>query len=170
MNKTQRILGIDPGSRLTGVGIIDSDGQHNRPVFHTTLVLGKLAFTERLGLIFKELESIIQLYKPDCMAIENVFVAKNAASALKLGQARGAAICCGIVSGLSVAEYTPREIKQAVTGKGSADKAQIQHMTRILLNIKEPIKEDAADALGVAICHAHRNAFEQQLKKSLSRQ
>ena len=94
-------------------------------------------------------------YRPAEMAIERVFMARNADSALKLGQARGAAICAGVTCDLPVAEYSPREIKQAVVGKGSADKAQVQHMIRVLLRLSDTPQADAADALAVAICHSH---------------
>ncbi len=100
------------------------------------------------------------------MAIEDVFMAKNPSTALKLGQARGAAICAAVVQQLPVAEYSPREIKQAIVGKGNADKSQVQHMTRILLNIREELQEDQADALGVALCHAHVFAFNRRLRQS----
>ena len=126
--------------------------------------LGSAPFPERLGQIYTDLAQLIAQYSPTQMAIENVFVAKNPSSALKLGQARGAAICAGVVQGLSVAEYAPREVKQAIVGKGSADKAQVQHMTRILLNIQKKLQEDQADALGIALCHAHRAAFNKKIK------
>ena len=100
------------------------------------------------------------------MAIESVFVSKNPSSALKLGQARGAAICAGVVQQLVVAEYSPREVKQAIVGKGSADKTQVQHMTKILLNIHSELQEDQADALGVALCHAHTSAFHSKLQQA----
>jgi crossover junction endodeoxyribonuclease RuvC len=98
---------------------------------------------------------LIDEYSPDEMAIENVFVSKNAGSALKLGQARGAAICAAISKNLPVAEYSPRSVKQAIVGKGGADKVQVQHMVGILLNLSENPVEDAADALAVALCHQH---------------
>lgn len=117
-------------------------------------------------MIYTELASLIRDYSPTQMAIENVFVAKNPSSALKLGQARGAAICAGVVQQLPVAEYTPREVKQAIVGKGSADKTQVQHMTKILLNIQAELQEDQADALGIALCHAHVSAFHFKIKQS----
>ncbi|MDD5391528.1 MAG: crossover junction endodeoxyribonuclease RuvC [Thiothrix sp.] len=151
----RRILGVDPGSRQTGIGVIETDGQHTRHIFSTCLRLGDAAFPERLGKIFTEITAIIREYQPVEMAIENVFVSNNAASALKLGQARGAAICAGVVSGLPIAEYSPKEIKQATVGKGGADKAQVQHMVKFMLGLHGRLQADSADALAVALCHAH---------------
>lgn len=159
-------MGIDPGSRITGFALIDSDGQRSRHVHSGCIKLGKGELPERLGLIYTELAALIRDYSPTQMAIENVFVSKNPSSALKLGQARGAAICAGVVQQLVVSEYSPREVKQAIVGKGSADKIQIQHMTKILLNIREELQADQADALGVALCHAHVSAFQKKIKYS----
>ena len=159
-------MGIDPGSRFTGFALIDSDGQHSRHIHSGCIKLGSKDFPERLGMIYTELAALIQDYSPSQMAIENVFVSKNPSSALKLGQARGAAICAGVVQQLVVAEYTAREVKQAIVGKGSADKAQVQHMTKILLNIHAELQEDQADALGIALCHAHVSAFNSKIKQS----
>ncbi len=173
---TRRILGIDPGSRQTGIGVIDTDGQRTQHVFSTCLRLGDAPFPERLGTIFTEISAIIRQYQPSEMAIENVFVSTNAAAALKLGQARGAAICAGVTSGLSVLEYSPREIKQATVGKGAADKAQVQHMVKYLLGLHGKLQADAADALAIALCHAHTshlkmriNAAQQNLPRSYPR-
>ncbi len=160
------ILGIDPGSRQTGVGLIVADGQRNEHVFSTCLRLGDGPFVERLGVIFTELSAIIRQYQPDEMAIEDVFVSNNAASALKLGQARGAAICAGITCGLPVAEYSPREVKQATVGKGSADKEQVQHMVKYLLGLHGKLQADTADALAVALCHAHSSYLQKRLAAS----
>jgi crossover junction endodeoxyribonuclease RuvC len=150
-----RILGIDPGSRLTGVGIIDIDGDRSVPVFHGVIKAGTGEFTGRLGLIFNGIRELIAQYHPDEAAVETVFVAHNASSAIKLGQARGAAVCAVIDGGIPVAEYSPRSVKQAIVGRGAADKRQIQHMVRILLGMREEPGEDAADALAVALCHHH---------------
>ncbi|MEJ2702727.1 MAG: crossover junction endodeoxyribonuclease RuvC [Sedimentisphaerales bacterium] len=124
----QRILGIDPGSRITGFGLIDSDGVRSIHIAHGILRLEGEALPPRLGEIFARISELIERHRPEVMAIEQVFVAKNPASALKLGQARGAAICAAMQHGLSVAEYTPTRIKQSVMGTGRADKGQIQHM------------------------------------------
>jgi crossover junction endodeoxyribonuclease RuvC len=150
-----RIIGIDPGSRVTGVGIIDVDGDRVVPVFHGVIKAGEGEFTGRLGTIFNGIRELIAEYAPDEAAVETVFVAHNAASAIKLGQARGAAVCAVIDAGVPVAEYSPRSIKQAIVGRGAADKVQVQHMVRVLLGMQEHPREDAADALAVALCHHH---------------
>ena len=161
----RRIMGIDPGSRLMGIGIIDSDGRYNKHIYSDTVRLqGNSPLPERLGVIFNTVKQVIALYSPNEFAIENVFMAKNAASALKLGQARGAAICSAVTATLSVAEYSPKEIKQSVVGTGAADKIQVQHMVKILLNLQGKPQADAADALAVALCHAHIGALNTRLK------
>ena len=165
---TRRILGIDPGSRITGIGIIDTDGRRNQHVFSTCLRLGDASFPERLGTIFSELSRIIREYQPLEMAIESVFVSNNPASALKLGQARGAAICAGVIAGLPVAEYSPKEVKQATVGKGGADKAQVQHMVKLLLSLQGRLQVDTADALAVALCHAHASHLQQRLRSTVA--
>ncbi|MBO0612657.1 MAG: crossover junction endodeoxyribonuclease RuvC [Pseudomonadota bacterium] len=165
---TRRILGIDPGSRITGIGIIDTDGRRNQHVFSTCLRLGDASFPERLGTIFSELSRIIREYQPLEMAIESVFVSNNPASALKLGQARGAAICAGVIAGLPVAEYSPKEVKQATVGKGGADKAQVQHMVKLLLSLQGRLQVDTADALAVALCHAHASHLQHRLRSTVA--
>ena len=157
---TIRILGIDPGSQRTGVGIVDIDAAgRTTHVFHTALnLLGNDDFPLRLKQIFDELCALIDEHRPDEVAIERVFMARNPDSALKLGQARGAAICAAVHKGLTVTEYAPKEIKQAVVGGGAADKTQIQHMVGVLLNIPQKLQADAADALAVALTHAHTRA------------
>jgi len=117
--------------------------------------LPKVAFTERLQIIFASITTLLEEHQPDEMAIEQVFMAKSAGSALKLGQARGAAIVACTARGLSVAEYSARQIKQAVVGTGAADKTQVQHMVAVLLKLPAQPQEDAADALAAALCHAH---------------
>ena len=150
-----RILGIDPGSRVTGFGIIDVDGDRATVVRHGVIRTGAGEFTDRLGEIFSELRVLIEQYQPSEAAIETVFVSHNVSSALKLGQARGAAVCAAISLGLTVAEYSPRSIKQAIVGRGGADKVQVQHMVSVLLQLQDTPAEDAADALAVALCHQH---------------
>ena len=150
-----RILGIDPGSRFTGFGIIDVQGDNATLVRHGVIRTGNGEFTERLGVIFAELRALIEEHAPAEVAVETVFVAHNASSALKLGQARGAAVCAAISMGLPVAEYSPRSVKQAIVGRGGADKVQVQHMVTVLLRLQETPAEDAADALAVALCHQH---------------
>ena len=150
-----RILGIDPGSRKTGFGIIELNNRKIEHVINGRLMVGDGDFPERLRQIFVGLTEIIGRYKPDMMAIEKVFLHKNADSALKLGQARGAAICAGVNQGLKVHEYTATQIKKAVVGNGHAKKDQVQYMMSIILALPELPDEDAADALACAVTHAN---------------
>jgi crossover junction endodeoxyribonuclease RuvC len=163
-----RILGIDPGSRVTGYGIIDQEGQRLAHVASGCIRLPAAAMATRLGMIFTQVHRIIDQYAPQELAVEQVFLNRNADSALKLGQARGAAICAGVTRAVPVAEYAPRQIKQAVVGKGGATKEQVQHMIRVLLALGAPPASDAADALAVAICHGHNRATKTRVA-SLSR-
>lgn len=163
-----RILGIDPGSRITGYGIIESHGSRHIHCDSGCIRLPSTNFPERLRLIFEALSEIIESYRPEEVAIEQVFVNRNPASALKLGQARGAAICAAVTCRLSVAEYSPREVKLAVVGSGAADKVQVQHMVRLLLGLEETPSPDAADALGVALCHSHTRAGLARLGASVA--
>ena len=160
-----RILGIDPGSQRTGIGIIDADpAGRTRHVYHAALeLLENDTFPLRLKQIFDDLCALIDEHRPDEVAIERVFMARNADSALKLGQARGAAICAAVHKGLAITEYAPKEIKQAVVGGGAADKAQVQHMVGILLSLAQKLQADAADALAVALTHAHTRASVQRI-------
>jgi crossover junction endodeoxyribonuclease RuvC len=156
-----RILGIDPGSVRTGVGIVDADASGRCVhVHHETLKLNdREDFTLRLKAILDGLWGLIDSYRPQEIAIERVFLAKNPDSALKLGQARGAAICAVVSRDLQVNEYTPMQIKSAVVGRGAADKTQVQHMIGVLLGLREKVQADAADALAVAITHAHTRSM-----------
>jgi crossover junction endodeoxyribonuclease RuvC len=151
-----RILGIDPGSRKTGFGIVDIIG--GKTLYITSGVIRMKetdALALRLKVIFDSLTQIIAEYQPEEMAIEQVFMAKNAASALKLGQARGAAIVAAATLNIEVAEYEARKVKQSVVGNGAADKLQVQHMVKTLLKLPAAPQEDAADALAVALCHVN---------------
>jgi crossover junction endodeoxyribonuclease RuvC len=152
-----RIMGIDPGSQRTGVGIVDTDATgRSKHVFHAAIdVLDAESFPLRLKMIFDALGDIIETWQPAETAIEKVFMARNPDSALKLGQARGAAICAVVGKGLGITEYAPKEIKQAIVGKGGAEKGQVQHMVCVLLNLHEKLQADAADALAIALTHAH---------------
>ncbi len=150
-----RILGIDPGSRFTGFGIIEVNGDRAIAVSHGVIKAGTGEFPERLGIIFTGIRDLIDEHQPAEVAVEAVFVSRNASTALKLGQARGAAICAAISLGLPVSEYAPRSVKQAIVGRGGADKVQVQHMVKVLLRLQEKLQEDAADALAVALCHQH---------------
>lgn len=159
-----RILGIDPGSRVTGYGIIDQDGRHMAYVASGCIRASGESLPERLGVIFAGVNAIIHEFLPEEMAIEQVFMNKNADSALKLGQARGAAICASVHSKLPVDEYAARAIKQAVVGKGGATKEQVQHMVCVLLSLSKKPQSDAADALGVAVCHGHHSQTLRRLQ------
>ena len=152
-----RILGIDPGSQRTGVGIIDVDAAGRAThVYHAPLLLlGEGDFAQRLKRLLMGLAEVMETYRPDEVAIEQVFMAKNADSALKLGQARGAAIVAGIEAGLDVNEYTASQVKQAIAGTGGADKQQVMMMVMHLLKLTQKPQIDASDALAIALCHAH---------------
>lgn len=165
-SSTTRILGIDPGSRITGFGIIDVTKNKSCWVQSGCIRTPDDALPIRLKAIFQSLSDILDEYKPTEMAIEKVFMHNNPDSALKLGQARGTAICAVANYDVPVYEYTPREIKQAIVGKGSATKVQIQHMIKALLSLNETPQEDAADALAIALSHAHLNATLQQYQNA----
>ncbi|HHJ36297.1 MAG TPA: crossover junction endodeoxyribonuclease RuvC [Gammaproteobacteria bacterium] len=150
-----RIIGIDPGSRCTGYGVIDSDGFRHNYIASGYLKIKGDELPERLGSIFNQVAGVIEQWQPQSMGIEQVFVNKNVDSALKLGQARGAAICACVNAQLPVDEYTPRAIKKAVVGNGSADKQQIQQMMKILLKLDFVPQSDEADGLAIAVCHAN---------------
>jgi len=150
-----RILGIDPGSRKTGFGIIEIEGRKIHHITNGRLLVGDGDFPDRLKQIFEGLTELIQRYQPDMMAVEKVFLHKNADSALKLGQARGAAICAGVSKNLTVHEYTATQIKKAVVGNGHAKKDQVQYMMSVILSLSEMPSEDAADALACALTHAN---------------
>jgi crossover junction endodeoxyribonuclease RuvC len=156
-----RILGIDPGSQCTGVGVIDVDACGRSRFVHCEglKLLGADDFPQRLGLLCEGLERVLEQWQPDQVAIETVFMDKSATSALKLGHARGAALATVVRRRLPVSEYPPRVIKQSLVGRGAADKDQVQHMVRLLLELGEAkLQADAADALAVALTHAHMSA------------
>ena len=163
-----RIIGVDPGSRSTGYGVVDTDGTRLVHVASGFVRTGEGGWSDRLRRIFEDLGAIIDAHTPGEFVIEKVFVHRNVSSALKLGQARGAAILAGATRSLPVHEYSPNEVKQAVTGRGHASKEQIQHMTRVLLALREPSQADQADALAVAICHAHVRATVVRRERALA--
>ena len=167
---TTRILGIDPGSVRTGIGIVDVDAAGSAThVFHTALVVGgEEDFPARLKAIVLGISEAIQRWGPTEVAVERVFMAKNPDSALKLGQARGAAICACVLKDLPVSEYSPMQIKQGLVGRGIADKSQVQHMVGVILGLQGKLQADAADALAVAITHAHARALSQRTGVSAS--
>jgi crossover junction endodeoxyribonuclease RuvC len=152
-----RIFGIDPGSDRTGYGCVEAEGSRHRLVISGAIKTPALAsFPEKLHVIHSSLAALIAECRPDCVAIENLFYATNARSALKLGHARGVAMLAAVEAGLPIAEYTPAEVKRAVVGYGRAEKLQVQQMVKLLLGLTVlPTPHDAADALAVAICHSH---------------
>lgn len=164
-----RILGIDPGSRLTGFGIIDVNGQKASYVTSGCVRVSGETWADRLRVIFDSISQLVEEHQPHEMSIESVFMHRNADSALKLGQARGAAICAVITRDIPVHEYTPAEIKQTVVGKGNAAKEQVQHMVRVLLNLPGNPQADAADALAIALCHLHHSQALPRLTKRTRR-
>ena len=149
------LLGVDPGSRITGYGIIRIERNRAEYVDAGCIQLKDIPLSARLRLIFDQLSAVIRTHHPTEAAVEKVFMNRNADSALKLGQARGAAIVAAAALELAVFEYSPNEIKQAIVGRGHADKAQVQHMVKALLGLSQTPPADAADALAAAICHGH---------------
>ena len=150
-----RILGIDPGSRHTGYGLVEQVGARLTVVACGTITTSDREMPPRLATIFTGLESVMAEYSPHEVSVEQVFMARNADSALKLGQARGAAIAAVVRAGVPVFEYSARQVKQALVGRGSAEKAQVAQMVCHLLKLEQTPQADAADALAIAICHAH---------------
>jgi crossover junction endodeoxyribonuclease RuvC len=155
-----RILGLDPGSRRTGFGVIECRGPDYKHVAHGCIAVAGLEMAERLRQIFVSLQALISEHGPGEIAVERVFVNRNVDSALKLGQARGAALCA-IPQGLPVFEYAPRAIKLALVGSGAAEKVQVAHMIKTLLQLDGKISPDASDALAIAVCHAHTRRLHQ---------
>jgi crossover junction endodeoxyribonuclease RuvC len=149
------ILGIDPGSRITGYGIVRDTGRGCEYVASGCIRTGTGALHERLHAVFCGVREVIRSHEPVSMGIEQVFMARNADSALKLGQARGAAIVAGMEAGLEIAEYTATQVKQSIVGSGGADKQQVQMMVMHLLKLLQKPQIDASDALAIALCHAH---------------
>ena len=153
-----KVFGIDPGSARTGYGCVRTDGSR-----HTLIACGAISipascsFPEKLKVIHTELGVLMRRHRPDVVAIENLFHAVNARSALKLGHARGVAMLAAVEAGVPIVEYTPAEVKQSVVGYGRAEKGQVQSMVQLLLGLSEPPSPfDASDALAIAVCHLHR--------------
>lgn len=163
MSETRRILGIDPGSRLTGFGVLDFAGAAPSYVTSGTVKSVDGGFADRLRVIFESISEIVGEYRPDVVAVESVFMHKNASSALKLGHARSAALCATFGHEVEVFEYAPREIKLAVVGTGAATKEQVQHMVVSILQLDGTPAPDAADALAAALCHGHQQRVHAQL-------
>lgn len=164
-----RVLGIDPGSQRTGFGVLDAMGPRLTYVASGVIRTQKGEFAARLCEIFRCMQTIVAQYQPQEIAIERVFVNRNPDSALKLGQARGAAICGTADANAEVFEYATRQIKQAVVGSGSAEKAQVQLMMKSILKLDGPVSADAADALATAVCHALRGQVRVSVLRSASR-
>jgi len=158
-----RLLGLDPGLRHTGWGIVDAEGNRLRHVASGRIDSGEGTIAERLVRLHDGVAEVIGRYQPDEAAVEETYVNKNPSSTLKLGLARGAVILAPAKAGLAVAEYSPNLIKKSVVGSGHAEKAQVGHMVRMLLPGAEPSSADAADALAIAICHAHHAATRQAI-------
>ncbi len=170
LGKNAIILGIDPGSCITGYGVIQVEGSQLSYLDSGCIKVAKVAFAERLEKIFSGLQSVVEQYKPNEAAIEQVFMHINANAALKLGQARGAALVAAALAKLIVSEYSARQVKQSVVGYGAANKQQVQHMVRLLLSLDSSPQADAADALAIAICHAQaRQSGGQGLKQGFRR-
>ncbi|RME41534.1 MAG: crossover junction endodeoxyribonuclease RuvC [Deltaproteobacteria bacterium] len=163
-----RILGIDPGSRLTGYGLIEGRGQRLRHIDNGVIVTSSGApLPRRLKCIHDGIAELITRHRPDVVAVENIFVAHNVQSALKLGHARASAMLAALNAGLDVHEYSALQVKSAVVGYGKADKHQVQQMVRTLLCLPEVAQEDAADALAVAICHLHSAPLTDRLTNAM---
>ena len=165
MTDATRIIGIDPGSRITGFGVIELQGAGYTYVASGNINTQGDSLAERLRSLFEGVEDVMARYAPQVMAVERVFVQRNPDSALKLGQARGVAVCAGALKSLPVYEYTPTEIKKALTGKGNATKVQIQHMVKVLLKVNGTLPADAADALACALCHSHLHRTRERIAR-----
>jgi crossover junction endodeoxyribonuclease RuvC len=166
LTERTRILGIDPGSRLTGFGVVDTVGDDSAYVASGSVNSIEGDFPSRLRVIFRSVTEIVAEFRPDVVAVESVFMHRNASSALKLGHARSAAICATFELNVDVVEYAPREIKQAVVGTGAASKEQVQHMIGRLLQLQGAPSPDAADALAAALCHAHQRRLHRQMRSA----
>ena len=166
MSEVTRILGIDPGSQITGYGLIDARRRGNDTVLiHFGSIHTSGEHSTRLRQIFEAVGSLVKEHRPDEVAIERVFVHRNADSALKLGQARAAALCATFEADLPIFEYAARAIKKAVVGRGGAEKTQVQHMVRLLLGLRAEPQADAADALAAALCHCHARGTRSLLEE-----
>ncbi len=163
-----RILGIDPGSQITGYGVIEMDGNRSIYVDCGCIRASGDTLADRLNSIYHGIHQIVEIHSPHEVSVEKVFMSKNADSALKLGQARGVAICAASRPQIPVIEYAATEVKKAIVGKGRADKTQIQHMVRILLNLQGKLQVDAADALAIALCHGHTRQTRNKIDLSAS--
>lgn len=166
-----RIIGVDPGLEITGIGILDVKGRDFKPVFCDCIITKKdLSNSERLKKIYNSLHDLIIEFEPDCLAIEELFFSANVKTALSVGAARGVSILAGSNNNLDIYEYTPLQVKQAIVGYGRATKKQIKYMLKVILGKDDEFfqkKDDAWDAMGVAVCHASMSKFEEKVKASL---
>jgi crossover junction endodeoxyribonuclease RuvC len=164
-----RVLGVDPGTVVTGWGVIDTHGGALRHVASGTIRAGRGDLAGRLALIYQRLCAIAQEHAPDCSSLERNFLARNVQSAFRLGEARGVAMAAAAFSGLPLTEYTPATVKKAVTGHGSAEKAAVQRAMGRLLALSRPLAIDEADALAVAACHVFKSGFEARVVTAIAR-
>ncbi len=161
------ILGIDPGSRIMGYGIIEKKGSKTLHCDNGIIAPpSKSEFSDRLVSLFQGLNEVIARFNPEVLAIENICFARNVSSSIKLGHARGVAMLAARLQNLAVYEYTPLQIKQSVVGYGQADKSQVQQMVKAILGLKEIAEENASDALACALCYAHSAGLESLIKKA----
>ena len=164
-----RIAGVDPGTIQTGVGIIEDNGKQAALVFSKTVHAGRVkSIAARLEIIYTELKSIFAEWKPEVVALENVFYQKDFKAAVKVGEARAAAMLAANANGIEVVEYPPARVKQSICGNGRATKDQVQYMVRHILNFRGPLNADSADAIAVALCHSHSRKFH-KLQKEFAR-
>lgn len=160
------ILGVDPGSQITGVGVIEVSGNQLKYLHCESVKLPVGELSERLRVLYARLSVLIEQLRPHVVSIERVFLAKNPQSALVLGHARGAAMLAAVNYAIPIVEYSATEIKKSVVGKGRADKQQVQHMMRVLLGLSSKPEVDAADALAAAVCHAHHLQYTNTLARA----
>lgn len=160
------VLGIDPGTALTGYGLVEQQGELQLVTCGAIVTLAGTPLPQRLLTIHRQLSALIEAYRPDSVAVEELFFSKNVRTAMSVGQARGAILLTAAQAGLTVYNYKPSEIKQAVTGYGNASKKQVQEMVRLLLGLDEaPAPDDVADAVAIAICHLHALQVMQQFQE-----
>ena len=161
------ILGIDPGTAIMGYGLIEQKGNHLRALAYSCWrTPAHTPLAERLLMLYDEIDAFLSAHSPDHMAVEELFFSSNAKTALAVGQARGIVLLAGARHGIPIYEYTPLQMKQAVVGYGKAEKKQVQQMVKSLLNLQEiPKPDDTADALGLAICHAHSYGLNRRMEE-----
>lgn len=162
-----RVLGIDPGSRNTGLGVVEATTDGLRSIAYKCIRMGNEPLPQRLATIYQGVQSVVVEFNPEVVAVEQVFISNNAKSALVLGQALGSAICSAVNAQRQVHQYSALQIKRAVVGSGNAKKQQVQHMVRVLLGLTATPSEDEADALACAICHIHTAQGQQTLARAL---